>query len=104
MDNYELFTGRTLELWFQTQAMESGHYTRVGNWWDRRGENELDLVAVNEFDHTGLIAEVKRNERKISWSVLENKVASLPQKEFARYSFQLKALSLEDVSHNRFTE
>ena len=104
LDNYELFSGRTLELWFQTQAMESGRFTRVGNWWDRRGEQELDLVAVNEFDHTGLIAEVKRNARKISLSVLENKVASLPQKEFARYHFQLQALSLEDVSPNRFAE
>ena len=99
-----MFSGRTLELWFQTQAMESGRFTRVGNWWDRRGEQELDLVAVNEFDHTGLIAGVNHNALKISLSVLENKVASLPQKEFARYHFQLKALSLEDVSQNRFAE
>ena len=96
-DNYEQFTGRTLERWFQTRAMESGKYTRVGNWWDRRGENELDLVAVNEFNHTGMIAEVKRNERKISRTALENKVAALPQKDFAKYQFQLQALSLKDI-------
>ena len=46
--------------------MESGPYTRVDNWWDKRGENEPDLVAVNEFNHTGTIAEVKRSERKTS--------------------------------------
>lgn len=96
-DNYEQFTGRTLERWFQTQAMESGKYTRVGNWWDRRGENELDLVAINEFNHTGIIAEVKRNERKISLTTLENKVAALPQKDFANYQFQLQALSLQKI-------
>ena len=46
-DNYEQFTGRTLERWFQIKMMESGPYTRIGNWWDKRGENELDLIAVN---------------------------------------------------------
>lgn len=96
-DNYEQFTGRTLERWFQAQAMESGKYTRVGNWWDRCGENELDLVAINEFNHTGMIAEVKRNERKISLTALENKVAALPQKDFAKYQFQLQALSLQEI-------
>ena len=96
-DNYEQFTGRTLERWFQTQAMESGKYTRVGNWWDRRGENELDLVAINEFNHTGMIAEVKRNELKISLTTLENKVAALPQKDFAKYQFQLQALLLQEI-------
>ncbi|MGN0048579.1 MAG: DUF234 domain-containing protein [Bacteroides sp.] len=96
-DNYEQFTGRTLERWFQTKAMESGKYARIGNWWDKRGENELDLIAVNEFDHTGTIAEVKRSERKISMAALENRVASLPEKEFAKYQFQLLALSLKDI-------
>lgn len=96
-DNYEQFSGRTLERWFQTKAMESGKYTRIGNWWDKRGENELDLIAVNEFNHTGMIAEVKRNERKISRTVLENKVAALPPKDFAKYEFELLALSLKDI-------
>ena len=97
IEQYEQFTGRTLERWFQTQAMESGHYSRVSNWWDKRGENELDLVAVNEFNHTGTIAEVKRNERKISLENLEKKVASLPSKEFGKYHFQLRTLSLKDM-------
>ena len=77
--------------------MESGKYTRVGNWWDKRGENELDLIALNEFNNTGMIAEVKRNERKISMAVLENKIAALPQKDFAKYKIQLNALSLKDI-------
>lgn len=77
--------------------MESGNYTRIGNWWDKRGENEIDLIAVNEFNNTGVIAEVKRNERKISMSVLENKVASLPPKVFAKYNLQLLAMSLKDI-------
>ena len=96
-ESYEQFTGRTLERWFQTKLMEGGKYTRIGNWWDKRGENEIDLIAVNEFNNTGMIAEVKRNDRKISMAVLEDKVATLPQKDFAKYEFLLNGLSLKDI-------
>ncbi len=96
-ENYEQFSGRTLERRFQVKAMESGMFTRIGNWWDRRGENELDLVAVNEFNKTGVIAEVKRNERKISLSALGQKIAALPSKEFGSYHFLLQSLSLKEI-------
>ena len=77
--------------------MESGQFTRVGNWWDKRGENEIDLMAINEFNNVGMVAEVKRNERKISMSALEKKLAAFPQKDVARYNIQLSALSLKDI-------
>ena len=97
MDNFEQFSGRTLERWFQTKIMKSGNYTSVSNWWDKRGENEIDLIAVNEFSNTGVVAEVKRQERKINMTVLENKVAALPPKDFAKYNLQLLSLSLKDI-------
>ena len=95
--NYEQFSGKTLERYFQQRAMESGRYTMVGNWWDRKGENEIDMIALNEFDHTGAVAEIKRNPRKLSLTDLERKVFNLPRAEFANYSFTLQTLSLEDM-------
>ena len=95
-EGYEHFSGRTLEQYFQTQAIENGRYTRIGNWWDRKGENEIDLLALNEFDHTGLAAEVKRNPSKIDLAALERKVHALPS-PFAHYSLTLRGLSLEDM-------
>lgn len=95
--NYEQFSGRTLEQYFQAQAMETGFYTQVGNWWDRKGLNEIDMIALNEFDHTALAAEIKRNPKKISMSDLAGKVDSLPKSDFGRYSFELKGLSIEDM-------
>ena len=77
--------------------METGAYTQVGNWWDKKGDKEIDVVALNEFDHTGLIAEVKRNERKLSMTKLEEKVSYLPQGAFGKYRFELKGLSLKDM-------
>ena len=95
--HYEQFTGRTLEQYFQAQAMETGRYSRVGNWWDRKGKNEIDMIALNEFDHTGMIAEIKRNSRKISLIELQAKVEVLPPKTFGEYIFSLCGLSIEDM-------
>lgn len=95
--HYEQFSGRTLEQFFQQRTMESGRYTIVGNWWDRKGENEIDMIALNEFDHTGIAAEIKRNPRKLSLSELERKVSNLPSSDFGSYHLTLQTLSLEDL-------
>lgn len=95
--HYEQFTGRTLEQYFQAQTMETGQYTLVGNWWNRKGENEIDMIALNEFNHTGVVAEIKRNPRKISLVALQEKVNMLPQKTFGEYTLSLQSLSIEDM-------
>lgn len=95
--HYEQFSRRTLEQYFHAKTMESGKFTQVGNWWDRKGENEMDLVAINEFDHTGIIAEIKRNPSKINLAALQRKTMALPVSEFGKYQFSFLALSLEDM-------
>lgn len=95
--HYEQFSGRTLEQYFQTKAMETGQYTLVGNWWDRKGENEIDMIALNEFNHTGIVAEIKRNPRKISLTDLQNKTNILPCQSFGAYKLSLQGLSIEDM-------
>lgn len=39
-----------LERYFERKLRESGRYTRIGRYWDRKGENEIDLIAVNESE------------------------------------------------------
>lgn len=95
--NYEGFTGRTLERYFQDKLMETEQFTQVGNWWDRKGQNEIDLIAINEFDHTGIVAEIKRNIHKICLGKLQEKIAVLPKKDFGEYQLEVKALSLKDM-------
>jgi AAA+ ATPase superfamily predicted ATPase len=94
---YEQFSGRTLEQYFQALLMETGEYTLVGNWWDRKGENEIDLIALNEFEHTGIVAEIKRNHNKISLAELQRKIGCLPAAEFGRYRLESCALSIKDM-------
>ncbi len=96
-EQYTQFTGRTLECYFQDKLMESGKYTLIGNWWDRNGKNEIDLVALNEFDHTGLVAEVKRNPDRIHLGKLQEKEGVLPKSQFGHYNLKLRGLSLNDM-------
>lgn len=95
--NYESFTGRTLERYFQDKLMETEHFTQVGNWWDRKGQNEIDIIAINEFDHTGVVAEVKRNSQRVSMIKLQEKVSVLPAKDFGKYTLEQAAFSLENM-------
>lgn len=95
--NYEGFTGRTLERYFQDKLMETEQFTQIGNWWDRKGQNEIDLIAINEFNHTGVVAEIKRNPHKLSLQKLEEKIAVLPKKDFGEYQLQALGLSVKDI-------
>lgn len=95
--NYESFTGRTLERYFQDKLMETERFTQVGNWWDRKGQNEIDIIAINEFDHTGIVAEVKRNSQRLSMAKLQEKVSVLPGRDFGEYTFEQTAFSLENM-------
>ena len=96
LDSYTQFTGKTLEHYFHEQTMQTGQFSRVGNWWNRKGEDEIDMVALNEFNKTGLIAEIKRTPQKLSLADLQRKVATLPS-EFAKYHFELRTLSMDDM-------
>jgi AAA+ ATPase superfamily predicted ATPase len=95
-DNYAQYTGKTLERLFHERMWQSGQYTRIGNWWDKKGEQEIDMVALNEFDKTCVIAEIKRNPKKLSLSNLERKAATLSS-EIKEYSIKYQLLSLEDI-------
>jgi AAA+ ATPase superfamily predicted ATPase len=57
-------------------------FTRIGRYWDRKGENEIDIVMVDEESRTAYLVEVKRNlkktlkeEEKIKFY---NKAAAIP--------------------------
>lgn len=62
--NYEQYSGLLLEKYFRELIAEEEEVTDVGNYWDKNGENEIDLIALNRFNKTALIGEVKRNPRK----------------------------------------
>ena len=46
---------------------------------------------------TGMVAEVKRNPRKISIPKLKDKLNALPKDCFGKYNLSVQAFSLEDM-------
>ena len=42
------FSGFALEGYFRERFIEERRYTKIGSWWDRKGENEIDLICEDE--------------------------------------------------------
>lgn len=95
--HYVQYSGWMLEKYFRERVAETMNVTQVGNYWDTKGENEIDLIALNDFEKRGVVAKVKRNPNKISYTLLAEKVARLP-KEFTKYNLSQKGFSLEDMT------
>ena len=95
----DTFLGRVLEQWFRARYAESHEWNCVGRWWDKKGENEIDLVAVNSEKQSLEVAEVKLNPEKYSQSKLESKVqvflAANPRLE--GFKVKSRLLSLRDM-------
>lgn len=94
--NYLQFSGLTLEKYFREKIAENERVTDIGNYWDKKGQNEIDLIALNKLDKTALIAEIKRNSQKINLVLLKEKVKTI-QKEISSYKVELKGFSMEDM-------
>ena len=52
---------------------ESGGYTRLGYWHDRKGENEIDIIAEDELNSKIEFIEVKRQAKNFDENVLKAK-------------------------------
>lgn len=97
--DYETFSGLMLERYYRRVLVERQVYTRIGVWWDRKGENEIDIVAENELDSTATFFEIKRKADNINMEKLEAKAAAFLRATgaFKTYSLSYKGLSLTDM-------
>ena len=97
--DYDTFSGLMLERYFHRVAMESGEFTRIGRWWDRRGENEIDMVAEDELTNRVTFYEVKRQADEISVGVLKQKAEVMlgATHEWKKYEIAYKGLSMEEM-------
>ena len=95
-ENYDQYSGFTLEKYFRAKMAEEERITAIGSYWDNKGENEIDLIALNDLDKTAIVAEVKRNPKKIDMTLLQGKADSI-KKELAKYDIELRGLSMNDI-------
>ena len=97
--DYETFSGLMLERWFKRVLIEQQAYTRIGGWWNRKGENEIDIVGENELDDAATFFEVKRKAENIDMGTLETKTAVFLRatEEFKGYVLSCKGLSRTEM-------
>lgn len=95
--DYNEYTGLILEQYFRQKISEEERVTAVGHYWDRKGNNEIDIIAINDIDRTAIVAEVKRNPERYDKRLLERKFDSI-KSNFGKYKeTKLIGLSLEDM-------
>ena len=97
--DYSVFSGKALEGYFVRKLSESGKYTRIGNWWNRKGESEIDIVAVDDLSKRIDFFEVKRDITRFSKPLLRHKANEFltVAGEFSDYRKRFKGLSLADM-------
>lgn len=97
--DYETFSGLMLERYFKQVLVETHEYTRIGNWWDRKGENEIDIIAENELSGEATFIEVKRNPVNLDNVLLEKKSETFLRAtgKFRNYSLFFQGLSMENM-------
>ncbi len=97
--DYAVLSGLALEEYFRQKLAESGKWTRIGSWWDRKGENELDILAENELTGTYAACEVKRDKARIDLSRIHDKLTAFcaATGKWRAAHPDVLALSLEDM-------
>ncbi len=95
--DYDTYSGFILERYFRRFYKETGLYNEVTNYWEKNGQNEIGLIAVNEADREIVIGEVKRNKRRIDLRKLEQKAQQIVQKRKG-WAVSFTALSLDDMT------
>nr|WP_275660488.1 DUF234 domain-containing protein [Shewanella sp. Isolate13] len=96
--DFEVFSGLELESLFTAILVESKQYGRIGGYWDAKGHNEIDIVAINDLDKKILIAEVKRKQKRYSEAKLIEKSVNLLQKlNVKNYSVEYRGFSLDNL-------
>lgn len=97
--DYSTFSGLMLERYFHRVAMENGEFTRIGRWWDRKGENEIDMIAEDELSDRATFYEIKRQCDEISIGTLKQKAETMMRAAgtFKGYEIDYEGLSMEDM-------
>ena len=73
--DFNAFAGYSLERYFHWKFVEESTYTKMEGWWDRKGENEIDLVLEDEFANTLDFREVKLDASRYRRDELQSKTA-----------------------------
>jgi len=94
--DYETYSGFMLEKYFRAKLIETKKFSSIGGYWDRKGENEIDIITLNETNKHLTFYEVKRNESRINLALLKDKSKQII-KSYQGFKTQYIKLSLTDM-------
>lgn len=96
--DYSGVSGLMMERYFMKKFQEEGRYI-IGQWWDRKGGNEIDLIVADPVKNEAWIYELKKQGYKYKESELREKVKTVVEQtpELRKMTIHLGSLSLEDM-------
>ena len=92
---YKDYSGKVLEDYFIQKIAEEENFTDIGSYWDRKGENEIDIITIDDRNKKVTFTEVKRNPKKGNISDLKRKAATVSGAD--GYDQEYRILSLSDM-------
>lgn len=96
--DFATFSGKQLESLFAAALKKSQQFNRIGGYWDNKGENEIDIVAINDLEKRILVVEVKRQKKRFKPQVLADKTNHLLQKiNCSGYQVKQECFALDNL-------
>ena len=96
--DYTTHAGHELEYLIKQILIESKKFNRIGSFWDRKGHNEIDVIAINDANKTALFLEAKLQSKNYSEQSLLSKVTFATEKlNLKGYSIEHGHISLENL-------
>ena len=96
--DYSTVSGFMMERYFARKFSEKGKYI-VGKWWDRKGENEIDLIVADPIKKEAWVYELKKNGERYNEKAHKAKVKTMVGQvsELAKMKIYLGSLSIDDM-------
>jgi SepF-like predicted cell division protein (DUF552 family) len=94
--DYATYSGQILERYFRAKISTEENLSQIGSYWESGNQNEIDIVALNEYEKKAIIAEVKRQAKHIDLDILRKKAEKL-MVNLKGYTIDFRGLSMEDM-------
>ena len=96
--DYTTYSGLELEHLIEEILIESKRFNRIGGFWDRKGTNEIDVVAINDANQSALFIEAKRQQNKFNKEALEAKaIYAIKKLNVKEYQVECVGVSLDNL-------
>lgn len=94
--DFESYSNLCLLNWHRLRFIESQEFSLIGGWWDHRGENDIDLVGMDEEAKRAVIAGIARKSSDIDPHTLAQKAVVLHD-ALEGYQVEYRAYGLDEL-------